>query len=286
MGVILIIVAFIGAISLYDYISSRHWQQVTSAERNETVFADRNKAYGAYVIRREYDKRLMIIIGALVLSIGTAYGVYRIIKALPEEQVEEAPLDLTQFTMDAPKIEEELDPPVQEEIPPMEKTIQFLPPVVSDEEVDNVPPIQEDMEDTKAGETTNDIENDSFEMPKEEKKEVVVEKKEEPVIYTFVDEPAEFPGGTAALRKFLGDNLQYPQTAQELELQGKCYLQFVVSAAGNISNVTVQRGVPDCPECDKEAIRVVKSMPKWKPGKNGGKEVNSTFNLPIVFKLN
>jgi len=286
MGVIVIIVAFIGGISLYDYLSSRHWQQVTSAERNETVFADRNKAYGAYVIRKEYDKRLMIIIGALVLSIGTAYGVYRIIKAIPEEQVEEAPLDLTQFTMDAPKIEEELDPPVQEEIPPMEKTIQFLPPVVTDDEVDNVPPIQEDMEDTKAGETTNDIENESFEVPKEEKKEVVVEKKEEPIIYTFVDEPAEFPGGTAAMRKFLADNLQYPQTAQELELQGKCYLQFVVSAAGNISNVTVQRGVPDCPECDKEAIRVVKSMPKWRAGKNGGKEVNSTFNLPIVFKLN
>lgn len=286
MGVIICIIVLVGGISVYDYISSKHWTQVTSGERNETVFANRNREYGAYVIRGQYDKRLLIIMAAMVLSIGTAYGVYRIIKALPKPEEIEAPLDLTQFTMDAPKLEEELDPPVEEEIPPMEKTIQFLPPVVTDEEVETVPPLQEDMEDTKAAETTNEEENNSFELPKEPVKKVEVVEEKKPEIFTFVDEPAEFPGGMAALRKFLGENLNYPQTAVELEIEGKCYLQFVVSSQGNISNVNVQRGVPDCPECDKEAIRVVKSMPKWKAGKNAGKEVNSTFNLPITFKLN
>lgn len=108
---------------------------------------------------------------------------------------------------------------------------------------------------------------------------------QEPVIYTVVDEYPEFPGGMAKLKEFMKANLRYPETALELGIEGKCYLQFVVSAQGNISNVKVLRGVPDCPECDKEAIRMTKSMPKWTPGKINGKAVNSWFNLPVAFKL-
>jgi protein TonB len=105
-------------------------------------------------------------------------------------------------------------------------------------------------------------------------------------VYQFVEEPAEFPGGNVALNKFLTDNLRYPQAALEEEIEGRCYLQFIVDRTGMISNVEVRRGVLDCPECDKEAIRLVEAMPKWKPGKNNGKPVNSRFNLPVTFKLN
>lgn len=104
-------------------------------------------------------------------------------------------------------------------------------------------------------------------------------------IDNILEEPAEYPGGRAALMKFLQNNLTYPQTAIESGLQGKCYLRFVVAKDGAISNVTVVKKVPDCPECDEEAIRVVKMMPKWIPGKAKGKAVNSYFNLPINFKL-
>ena len=87
-------------------------------------------------------------------------------------------------------------------------------------------------------------------------------------------------------KRYLAENIKYPQTAVEMGLEGKCYLQFVVSENGYISNVRVKKGVTDCPECDQEAIRVVKSMPKWTPGKVNGKAVNSTFSLPVSFKLN
>lgn len=115
----------------------------------------------------------------------------------------------------------------------------------------------------------------------------LVEKKDDNTIVPIYDEEiAEFPGGMVALKQYLTDNLRYPETARELGIEGRCYLQFVVSARGNISNVVVKRGVPQCPECDTEAIRLVEAMPKWNPGKNGGKPVKSTFNLPVTFKLN
>ena len=109
---------------------------------------------------------------------------------------------------------------------------------------------------------------------------------QEDMIYDIVDEPADFPGGVVALKKYMAENLRYPQMAVENELQGKCYLQFIVTETGEITNIKVKKGVPNCPECDKEAIRLVKSMPKWIPGKKKGKAVDSTFNLPVTFRLN
>jgi protein TonB len=100
-----------------------------------------------------------------------------------------------------------------------------------------------------------------------------------------VDEPAEFPGGQKALLQFLAHNLMYPQRAIEESLQGKCFVRFLVAADGSISNITVARGIFKCPECDKEAVRVVSIMPEWIPGKTDGKAVDSYFYLPITFKL-
>ena len=187
--------------------------------------------------------------------------------------------------MDAP-LEEEIIEPLEPEIPPMEKTIQFLPPVVTDDEVTTPPPIQTDLSETTVSTTTNDGDDPFAKVdptPPKPKEEPI--KKEEPVIYEIVDENAEPPGGMAALKRYLAENIQYPQTAVEMGLEGKCYLQFVVSENGYISNVKVKKGVQDCPECDKEAIRVLKGMPKWTPGKINGKAVNSTFSLPVSFKL-
>jgi protein TonB len=105
------------------------------------------------------------------------------------------------------------------------------------------------------------------------------------MVYEFVDEPAEFPGGLDSLRRFLSANLNYPENAINKELQGKCYIQFVVTASGEIDHVKVKKGVPKCPECDEEAIRVVKMMPNWRPGKVNNKKVNSYFSLPISFTI-
>jgi protein TonB len=104
-------------------------------------------------------------------------------------------------------------------------------------------------------------------------------------IFTIVDEPAKFPGGMPALREYLSRNIKYPQSAVDKNREGKCYIEFVVSEDGTITRIKVKKGVRKCRECNAEAVRVIKEMPKWEPGKVNGKPVNSTFSLPISFKL-
>jgi len=120
---------------------------------------------------------------------------------------------------------------------------------------------------------------------KEENYEVLVPKENvtDLMIYDAVDVPAEFPGGISAMKEYLQKSFVLPESVRSGKIGGKCYLKFVVSTSGNVSNVKVVKGVPDCPECDAEAIRVVKAMPDWKPAKNNGKPVNCFFTLPISF---
>ena len=102
-------------------------------------------------------------------------------------------------------------------------------------------------------------------------------------IFVVVEEQPEFPGGNAAMMKFLGDNIKYPVIAQENGIQGRVITNFVVERDGSITDVQVVRGVD--PSLDKEAIRVIQSMPKWKPGKQRGSAVRVRFTLPVVFRL-
>ncbi len=99
--------------------------------------------------------------------------------------------------------------------------------------------------------------------------------------YTNVEEQAYFSG----YKDFLMNNLKYPQTAIEDAISGRCYLTFIVSETGVISNIQVARGVSGCPDCDAEAVRIVKLMPAWTPAKIGGKPVRSYFNLSISFSI-
>lgn len=102
-------------------------------------------------------------------------------------------------------------------------------------------------------------------------------------IFVVVEQQPEFPGGTSALMKFLGDNIKYPVIAQENGIQGRVITNFVVERDGSISDVQVVRGQD--PSLDKEAVRVIKTMPKWKPGQQRGKAVRVRFTLPVVFRL-
>jgi periplasmic protein TonB len=104
-------------------------------------------------------------------------------------------------------------------------------------------------------------------------------------IYDFVDEPADFPGGREALLKYLSDNIVYPHRALKNRIQGKCYIQFVITDEGKVDHITVKKGVTDCPECDAESVKAIEKMPLWTPGKINGKNVNSLFSLPVTFKL-
>jgi protein TonB len=290
MAVVISIIVMVAFITLYDYFSNKSWQLVTSSDRNDLVFEGRNRDYGAYDLRSKYDKRLMWIMLSFLLAIGASYGSYVIYKNLPEEKLPPPPVDNSQFTTQAPPVEEDVPPPPPEEPPPpMEKTIAFMPPIVVDIPVEDQIPIQEDMDDTKASTTTNedgvDFGGTNFVEPQDKPKEEITETKDEQ-IYTFVDEEAEFQGGYAAMMAYIQKNFNYPQVAIENNIQGKAYVKFVVKSDGSISQVQIERGIPGCPECDKEATRVVRGMPSWKAGKVNGKNVSSVFRLPITFELN
>lgn len=112
---------------------------------------------------------------------------------------------------------------------------------------------------------------------------VETEKVEEDVIHVTAEIMPEFPGGMAALMKYLGTNIKYPTISQEMGSMGRVIVQFVVDKDGTITNPAVVRGVDAY--LDKEAIRVISSMPKWKPGVQNGKKVRVKYTVPVVFRL-
>ena len=103
---------------------------------------------------------------------------------------------------------------------------------------------------------------------------------------TICDDPddrAEFPGGSKALKKFIDDNLIYPQESIDNGYSGLCYVKFLICEDGTCQNFKITHGVSDCPNCDKEAIRVLKLMPKWKPALRKGKAVPVNSSVQVVF---
>ena len=122
------------------------------------------------------------------------------------------------------------------------------------------------------------IEEYVYEAPEIEEEEI-----QEAEVFKVVEEMPEFPGGTAKLLEYIQKNMKYPMMARESDIQGKVYVQFVVEPDGSISNVQVLRGIGG--GCDEEAMRVIKSLPKWKPGKQRGKPVRVSYQIPVFFKL-
>ncbi len=162
--------------------------------------------------------------------------------------------------------QEEVKPPPP---PPPPKVTDVLNIVDDDVEIEE----ELEIEDTEVDEN---MEID-FEMVEEE------EETEDAPVFFIVEEMPEFPGGELALRKYIGQSVKYPVIAQENGIQGRVYVQFVVNTKGEVEQVKIARGVD--PNLDKEAIRVVQSMPKWKPGKQRGKAVKVSYTVPINFQL-
>lgn len=169
---------------------------------------------------------------------------------------------------------------------------QFIP-ITRDQQVKQTPPPVKVIEvlnivdnDTKTDElieiNTEIDENTLINVEPIIKQKDEVEK-EEAQIFFIVEEMPEFPGGETALRQFLANSIKYPVIAQENGIQGKVYVTFVVGKDGSVYNATIARGVDSA--LDKEALRVVNSLPKWKPGKQRGKPVNVSYTVPINFVL-
>jgi protein TonB len=109
------------------------------------------------------------------------------------------------------------------------------------------------------------------------------EEREDSQVFMVVEEMPVFPGGDAALQKYLSTSVKYPTIAQENGIQGKVYIQFVINQKGEVTNATLLRGVD--PSLDREALRVVQAMPKWKPGQQRGRPVKVSYTVPINFVL-
>ena len=178
--------------------------------------------------------------------------------------------DSEMATLDLEFLEEEVIPPSA--TPPPPPPPPPAPPtalaiVEDDEEIEEV-----EIEDTEVEE---DFEVEIIEEPEEE----VVEEQ----IFTIVEEMPSFPGGEEELFKYLGKSIKYPQMAADAGISGVVYVTFVVDKDGKVKDAKVLRGIGG--GCDEEAIRVVKAMPPWKPGKQRGKAVKVQYNLPIRFTL-
>jgi protein TonB len=261
----------------------KNWNNVTLDERSDIVFAGRNQNYGAYELRKNYNKRVTFIVGGMILFSLALLGLKKFADRPREEVVEEAikveQIDLTP----PPPVEEQPPPPPPPPPPPMVEMVKFTPPVIKDDAVEEEPQkLQEEVKETNVGTKDQEGDKDLVAPPTE------VAGPAEPAapeIFTIVEESPEFPGGAAAMMKYIQQNIQFPAIAREAGISGKCFLKFVVNEDGKIGNVEVLKGVPGCADCDKEAIRVVRSMPNWKPGKMTGRAVKVYFNLPISFKV-
>lgn len=281
---------------------------LTSAEWRDLVFADKNKEFGAYQLRKASDKRhnmafLYMIVGLVVvifLVIGySKYADYRDEKKaleLQEQREKMMAAAIEQAEEETPE-EEEVEEQKYEQ-PEIQVPEEVLATVqvtqIAIVEADKVKNEVMDMETQKEDNTARGIVNqegsddaDKFKavqeqvVVKEPEPEVVKPKEEE--IFVAVEQQAEFPGGQAALMKWLSNNIRYPESAQQNDIQGRVVVKFVVEKDGSIGQATIAKGVDK--DLDREAIRVVKKMPKWQPGKNNGVAVRSYFTLPVTFKL-
>jgi protein TonB len=252
---------------------------------NDIVFEGRNKEYGAYEIRRRYPKHVRNSLIIAICSFVFILFLPKIIQWItPKEEVMDiAPKMVTINTLDAPPPLDESKPPPPP--PPMDqpqpKVEQYVPPVITDKKVDAPPPPKnEDLQKVQTSDINQEGTDVKFEPPKDE---VVFKKPDDDnKIYEVVPQQAEFPGGMDNFRKFLLDNLTYPQFAYDNRIQGQVWLEATVSKDGSLSDIKVLKGNSALVD---EAIRVLKKSPKWQPGMMNGHIVNSKIRVPITFKI-
>lgn len=262
---------------------------LTSKEWNDIVFEGRNKTYGGYDIRLTSGKRHItaLIIVAILTLLALILPV--LIKIVIPKHEEVKMTEVTTLSNLSPVEEKQPDRPIDvPPPPPLKSTIKFTAPVIKkDEEV----PDEEEMKaqkDILASELTvsiADIKGTDEEtgMDIAELKDVLQDDSSTGSVFTMVEQMPQFPGGEEELLKFISENLKYPYVASESGIQGRVIVRFVVSVTGEVTNIEIMRGLD--PSCDREAIRVIKTMPKWIPGKQNGKNVPVYFTIPILFKL-
>ncbi len=262
---------------------------LTSEKWCELVFEGRYKDYGAYELRRSSSARhnkAMIIITILAVVCFTLPAVIKAV--IPHQEVKEVMTEVTTLSqLPPPEVKSEAIKKVNAAPPPpLKSTIKFTAPVIKkDEEVREEDEIktQEEVTNAKVAISVADVKGNDEENGADiaDLKEIAQDDPDVP--FQVVEQMPQFPGGTAAMMKYINKEIKYPVLAMENGIEGRVILRFVVLPTGEIGNVEVLRSVDA--SCDKEAIRVVRSMPKWIPGKQNGNAVSVYFTLPISFTL-
>ncbi|MBO7082948.1 MAG: energy transducer TonB [Bacteroidales bacterium] len=211
------------------------------------------------------NKKLMFTQIGLIISLAVAWVVFEI-KSYDKLEFADVGRTVEVLEEEMVEITKQEQKPQPVEVPKQTTQIQV---VEDDVEVDDV--------EINAEVDQNEV-IEEYIAPEVEEEEVV-----EAEIFTIVEEMPEFPGGMQKLADYLAKNIKYPQMARESGIQGRVFVNFVVEPDGHVSNVNVMRSLGG--GCDEEAMRVVKAMPKWKPGKQRGKAVRVSYILPVNFKL-
>ena len=269
----------------------------------EMVFAGKNKEYGAYQLRKGTSgrniKALLILVVAAALVGG--FLAWKVIeqKQAEEQQAYMEAMELAKLQQQAKKEEKKKEPvkpkiEPKKEIPVARETQKFTAPVIKKDELvkEENQVKQMDKLDEKVAVGTENKEGTKDRLAEAVRSDIAVAAPPPPPapkpevsnkVFDVVEEMPHFPGGPAALQAFLSSNTKYPVVAQENGVQGRVIVSFVVERDGSITDVKVVRSVD--PSLDREATRVVRSMPRWSPGKQNGSAVRVKYTVPVVFRL-
>lgn len=261
------------------------------------LFANRNQAYGAYQLRRQYPntvgRALGYGLGLVILFFAIPYLSSKLCGASGDREITEYGEIVLPSPPDIALETPALPPPVHTPPPPAPSTIKYVPPIVTadDKVPDEVPTLVEEILASKAnvGSKTKQG-NDNAPPSLVDNPELVLEvsstaraQTDEPYEPFDVQKPPSFPGGEAELLNYLAKNIQYPPLAREYNIQGVVALTFIIGKDGKVREVKVLKDIGG--GCGKEAQRIVESMPPWSPGEANGYAVSVRFTLPVRFRL-
>jgi protein TonB len=268
----------------------------------DLVFADKNKAYGAYKLRmgtsgRNIKALTILVVAALLIG---GFLVYKIQKQKADEaaQARLEALQLSKLQEQAKKREKKdvVKPKVEpkKEIPVARQTQKFTAPVIKKDELvkEENQVKQMDQLDAKVAVGTENVKGTTDRTVEAVRNDIAVGTPPPPPapkpevsnkVFDVVEQMPSYPGGTGALMSYLNSNIKYPVVAQENGVQGRVIVGFVVERDGSITDVNILKSVD--PSLDREAARVVRSMPRWTPGKQNGQAVRVKYNVPVTFRL-
>ena len=266
-----------------------------NCDLDDVIFEHRNKAYGAYILRKKYSQHVK-----KAALWGTAVFLLLISSPLIADRIganHNVLVDGKVALIELPPVAKKFDlpPPPKTPLPEPPKkqiaTLDFRPPIVKDNPIEEpVIPKMDDITVAVSTKTQDGVKENlppvveptapPVEVPIVKEKPATVDD-DTPLL--FVEQKPEFEDGDKAMYEFLSKNINYPAIARESSISGTVFVGFVVSKDGSIRNVEIKRGIGG--GCNEEAIRVIKLMPKWKPGKQNGKAVNVAFTLPVKFRL-